>query len=61
MSDPTIVKPPSRGLGVFKALVLVAVGVKMFALVAPIGPVAAIIAGAVLLLAGINLLLSIIQ
>lgn len=61
MPNPNIVKPPSRGMGVFKSLVLVAVGVKMLELMAHVGPVAVIIAAALLMLGVINLIISIIQ
>lgn len=48
-------------MGIFKALVLAAFALKMFLIMAPTGPVAAILTGAVLLLGILNLVINIIQ
>ncbi len=53
--------PPSRGAGIFRAIVLVAVGVKMLALVADTSAVVALVAAAALVCSVIYLICTILS
>lgn len=55
-------KPPGKGAKVFKALILVAVGIKFFTVVAPNhGPLFGIFSGLLVLAAILNLVITIIS